>query len=77
VFVQEIDRAAEIGSHAVFDFHPAIIGQSRERMEALFSIIAHAQHRTDIWVASCGEVAEWLLTDQFKRSADIPGSKSC
>jgi len=73
VFVKEIDRAAEVGTHAVFDFHPQIIGQSRERMEALFSIIAHAQHRADIWVASCGEVAEWLLTEQFKRFADIPG----
>jgi len=60
-FINEIDRAAHFGVHAVFDFHPWIIGQTRERMEALFSIVAHAQHRPDIWVASCSEVAGWML----------------
>jgi peptidoglycan/xylan/chitin deacetylase (PgdA/CDA1 family) len=63
VFTAEIDRAAQAGVHVVFDFHPWIIGQSRERMEALFSIIAHALDRSDIWVASCREVAEWMLSE--------------
>ncbi len=72
-FINEIDRAAHFGVHAVFDFHPWIIGQTRERMEALFSIVAYAQHRPDIWVASCGEVAEWVLAGQSTpRGLDAP-----
>jgi peptidoglycan-N-acetylglucosamine deacetylase len=66
-FTNEIDRAAHFGMHAVFDFHPWIIGQTQERMEALFSIVAHAQQRADIWVASCSEVAGWILAEQRKR----------
>ena len=62
VFIDEIDRAARDGTHAVFDFHPWIIGQTRERLEAMFAIVSHAQQRSDIWVASCGEVAEWMLS---------------
>ena len=75
VFINEIDRAAHCGTHAVFDFHPSIIGQTRERMEALFSIVAHAQQRPDIWMASCSEVAGWILAQQSTPLADIPGSQ--
>ena len=66
-FTDEIDRAAHFGTHAVFDFHPWIIGQTQERMEALFTIVAHAQQRADIWVASCSEVAGWILAEQRER----------
>lgn len=72
VFTAEIDRAARAGTHVLFDFHPWIIGQSRERMEALFSIVAHARNRPDIWVASCREVAEWMLAHEPVPPADAP-----
>jgi peptidoglycan-N-acetylglucosamine deacetylase len=75
VFTGEIDRAAQAGVHVVFDFHPWIIGQNRERMEAMFSIVAHARSRPDIWVASCREVADWMLVQKPMACADIPGRK--
>jgi hypothetical protein len=74
VFTDEIDRAAQAGVHVVFDFHPWIIGQTRERMETLFSIVAHAQQRSDIWVASCSEVARWMLAEQSVPFAHIAPS---
>jgi hypothetical protein len=44
-------------------------------METLFSVVAHARSRPDIWVASCREVADWMLVQKPAACADIPGRK--
>jgi len=48
--------------------------QSRERMEALFSIIATRTRNGHLGSRHCGRYSNGLLTEPFKRSVGHPGS---
>jgi peptidoglycan/xylan/chitin deacetylase (PgdA/CDA1 family) len=64
-------RAKESGDHVAFVFHPFLLGKDPARIDALFELMEHARADRDIWLASCSEVAEWLLADSRSRSSTL------
>ena len=64
-FAQAMSSAKEHGSHAVLVFHPWLLGQDIKRMEALSALLDLARSDRDLWMASCGAVAEWLLARSY------------
>jgi len=62
-FSSAILNAKKNGGHAILIFHPWLLGQDPKRIEALMTLVNLALSDNEIWVASCGQVAEWLLAD--------------
>jgi peptidoglycan-N-acetylglucosamine deacetylase len=60
-FMQAIRSAKELATHTVLVFHPWLLGQDDKRMQALEGLLEAARTDKDLWVSSCGQVAEWLL----------------
>jgi peptidoglycan-N-acetylglucosamine deacetylase len=60
---QAIATAKATGSHAVFVFHPFLLGKDPAHLEGLFSLIAEASSDPDLWVAPCRDVAQWVLSE--------------
>ncbi len=56
-----MERAKQDRSHVAFVFHPFLLGKDPARMDALFELVDLACADQDLWVASCGEIAGWLL----------------
>jgi hypothetical protein len=59
---QAIAAAKASGGHAVFVFHPFLLGRDPAHLEGLFSLIADASSDPDLWVAPCRDVARWVLS---------------
>lgn len=66
-----IANAIETGGHVVFVFHPFLLGKDEARMEALTQLIDKALANPDLWVTSCGAVADWMLTEQAKTASAV------
>jgi len=62
-FSTAILNARQNGGHAILIFHPWLLGQDPQRIEALMTLVNLALSDNELWVASCGQVAEWLLAD--------------
>ncbi|MGD9941933.1 MAG: polysaccharide deacetylase family protein [Burkholderiaceae bacterium] len=58
-----IDEAVQLalqGRHVSIIFHPFFFGPSKDMSQALRGLISTLQSQRDLWVAPCGEVAQWL-----------------
>src|SRR5258707_382335 len=62
-FSTAIQNARQNGGHAILIFHPWLLGQDPKRIDALMRLVNLALNDGDLWVASCGRVAEWLLAE--------------
>jgi peptidoglycan-N-acetylglucosamine deacetylase len=54
--------AKETGDHVAFIFHPFVLGKDPARLDALFELIEFARSDSDLWVSSCGQAANWMLS---------------
>jgi peptidoglycan/xylan/chitin deacetylase (PgdA/CDA1 family) len=58
-----IDDAVQLaltGRHVTIIFHPFFFGPDKNMTQALRGLIRTLQSTDDLWVATCGEVAQWL-----------------
>jgi peptidoglycan/xylan/chitin deacetylase (PgdA/CDA1 family) len=62
-FLDAMHGAVDQGVHLTLVFHPWLLGQDRDRMQLLFELYEHATQSSELWVAPCQDVAEWLLRD--------------
>ena len=61
-----IATAKATGSHAVFVFHPFLLGKDPAHLDGLFRLLADASSDPDLWVAPCRDVARWVLSESAK-----------
>lgn len=54
--------AVENAQHVTVIFHPYLLLRDEKMVDALQTLIRKLERAKDIWVASCGEVAEWLAS---------------
>lgn len=59
IWVDEIDGIRALGGVAVLTVHPFVIGRPG-RLPALRRTLEHVRERSDVWVATAGEVAAWM-----------------
>ena len=50
------------GDHVALIFHPFLLGKDPARLDALFELIEFARSDRELWVSSCGEAANWMLS---------------
>jgi len=61
-FLEEIDKAVRSGGFVSVLFHPFLTNKP-ERMQAMETIVlrlAQLRGEGQIWLARCGDIAEWL-----------------
>jgi hypothetical protein len=61
-FKSTMRAAKETGDHVALIFHPFLLGKEPARLDALFELIEFARSDSDLWVSSCGEAANWMLS---------------
>lgn len=57
---EAIATAKDEGKHVTLIFHPFLFFRDDRMREALTSFLAAIRADPDLWVASCGDVADWL-----------------
>ena len=60
IWQEEFEGIRRLGGLTVFTMHPQIIGRP-SRMAMLEQLLADVTARSDMWVATCAEIAAWTL----------------
>jgi peptidoglycan/xylan/chitin deacetylase (PgdA/CDA1 family) len=56
LWMEELDGIAALGGHCVLTMHPQVMGRP-SRVALLDRLITNVKARSDLWIATCGEVA--------------------
>jgi peptidoglycan-N-acetylglucosamine deacetylase len=56
IWREEFDGICALGGHFILTMHPQVIGRP-SRVALLDRFIGHIRSRSDVWIATCGEVA--------------------
>lgn len=57
-----VAHALEHRTHVTMIFHPYLLARDERMVAALQGLLHALERKPDLWVASCGEVADWLLS---------------
>ncbi|KAJ6114228.1 hypothetical protein N7486_000006 [Penicillium sp. IBT 16267x] len=59
-FFQKVEDAVKSGAYISFLFHP-ILQTSEDKIAIIKEVVDHISKDSRLWVAPCGEVADWVL----------------
>jgi peptidoglycan-N-acetylglucosamine deacetylase len=71
IWREEFDGICALGGHFILTMHPQVIGRP-SRVALLDRFIGHIQTRSDVWIATCGEVAHYAQTTLPKAKESAP-----
>ncbi len=71
--IAAIDDAIARGTHATLVLHTWLIDAERAAVRAVLSHARTSAQRGDVWIARCGQVAEWIARhhDSFTDAANL------
>jgi peptidoglycan/xylan/chitin deacetylase (PgdA/CDA1 family) len=56
LWLEELAGIATLGGHSILTMHPQVMGRP-SRVALLDRLITHVKSQSDLWIATCGEVA--------------------
>lgn len=55
----------ETGACFTLIFHPYLLGEDEKRYDVFVEFLEHMEQRDDIWLARCGEIADWARENRL------------